>query len=441
VPATLTYHHDRADLTFTWNGGTQIMIRTGNTVPSWGIYPDRIDVREPDLWRSDLLPAHQRPPHRTGADVVLLPFTQEALQETCDAWWEGREITTGRDFAEHSWTTHEFSGRVQVRYRGGPVIEAALTEHCQPVPADSKDWQPIIDLAADDRTPTDVTTDWLYRRTSGWSTGVLEHLGIHAPQQVPDPARYGDHADGSVIAWTIRHLPTQVKADSTWGAWTTWFATTAREVWDAPQGPEQWRNAGIATRPVTDWAPWTYQDTTADGTRFNFLWFGGNCVHITSPDNPRLATLDDSTFLLHPREQATGPLLPWLQEQARQWIANCTTTQTVAQTLASTPGNALRHAPWQIELTGPGLSMHAPYLTEEEAYEVARRARDNAANDQGVTFRSIFRYNDSANGVSNVCVQRWNPEENLWQTHSRPWNKNTPAPDALIPYPSAAPAS
>ncbi|MCX4681669.1 hypothetical protein OG413_41445 [Streptomyces sp. NBC_01433] len=416
MSATLMYHHDRADLTFTWNSSTQITIRAGSTVPHWGVYPDRISVGE-------------------------LPFTLSALRDACDAWWEGREITTGRNFAEHPWTTYEFSGRVQIRYQGGPFIEAVLTEHCQPLPANSMDWQPIIDLAADDRTPTDVTTDWLYRRTNGWTTGVLEHLGIHAPQQVPDSARYGDGTGDSVTAWTIRHLPTQVKADSTWGAWTTWFAATAREVWNAPQGPEQWRNAGIVTRPVADWAPWTYQDITADGTRFNFSWLGGNSVHITCPDNPRLATLYDSTFLLHPREQATGPLLPWLQEQARQWIANCTTTQTLAEILASTPGNSFRHAPWQIELAGPGLSAHAPCLTEEEAYKVARQARDNAANEEGVSFRSIFRYHDSANGVSNVCVKHWNPEENLWRTHSRPWNKNNPAPDALIPYPSAAPAS
>lgn len=415
MPATLTYHHERADLTFTWNSDTGITIRPGKTVPHWGVYPDRISFGE-------------------------LPFTLSALRDACDAWWEGREITTCRSFVERPWTTYEFSGQVQVRYRGGPVIEAALTEHCRPVPADSKDWQPIIDLAADDRTPSDVTADWLHRRTSGWSTGVLEHLGIHAPQQVPDPARYGDGTDDSVIAWTIRNLPTQVKADCTAGAWHTWFATTARAVWEAPDGPAAWRNAGIATRPVTDWVPWTYQDTTADGTRFNFLWFGGNCVHITSPDNPSLATLGDATFLLHPREQATGPLLPWLEDQARQWAANCTTTQNVADILASTPGNALRHAPWRIELTGPGLSRYAPFLTQEEAYEVARRARDNAANGEGVSFRSIFRYHDCANGVSSVCVQRWDPEENLWRTHSRPWKKNNPATDALIPCPGSAPA-
>ena len=412
MPATLTYHHDRADLTFTWTKSAGITIRAGETVPHWGVYPNRISF---------------------GG----LPFTLSALREACDAWWEGSEIHTGHNFAEQPWTTHEFSGRVQVRYRGGAVIEAALTEHCQPVPADSKDWQPIIDLAADDRTPTDVTADWLYRRTNGWSTGVLEHLGIHAPQQVPDPARYGDGTDDSVIAWTIRHLPKQVKADSTWGAWHTWFATTARAVWDAPEGPAQWRNAGIATRPVTDWAPWTYLDATADGTRLNFVWFGGNCIHITSPDNPRLATLNDATFLLHPREQATGPVLPWLQEQARQWAANCTTMQTVAAILASTPGNALRHAPWRVELTGPGLSASAPYLTEQEAYEVARQARDNAAKGEGVSYRSVSSYNDSANGVSHICVKRWNPEEDVWRAHSLPWNKSNPATDALIPYAGA----
>ncbi|MCQ1577243.1 hypothetical protein [Streptomyces parvus] len=391
------------------------MIRTGSTVPYWGVYPDRISFDE-------------------------LPFTFDALRDACDAWWEGREVTTSRNFTERPWTTQEFNGQVQVRYRGGPVIEAALTERYQPVLADSEDWQPIIDLAAADRAPADVTADWLYRRTSGWSTGVLEHLGIHAPQQVPDPARYGDGTEDSIIAWTIRHLPIQAKADSTYGAWNTWFAATAREVWDASEGAAQWRNAGFTTRPVSDWAPWTYQDITADGTRFNFLWFGGNSVHITSPDNPRLATLDDATFLLHPREQATGPLLTWLQEQARNWAANCTTTQTVADTLASTPGNILRHAPWQVELTGPGLSRYAPCRTAEEAYEVARQARDNAADGEGVSFRSIFSHNDSANGVSNVCVQRWNPEESLWQAHSRPWNKNTPTADALTPYPSTAPA-
>ncbi|MFJ5952636.1 hypothetical protein [Streptomyces noursei] len=415
MPATLTYHHDRADLTFTWNRDSAITIRPGETVP-WGAYPERIIF--------------------TG-----LPFTLSALSNACDAWWEGREIHTGHNFAERPWTTHEFSGLVQMRYRGGPVIEAALTEHFQPAPADSKHWRPIVDLAADNRTPNEVTADWLHRRTSGWSTGVLEHLGIHAPQQVPDPARYGDGKHDSVIAWTIRHLPRQVKADSTLGAWHTWLATTARAAWEAPDGLAQWRNAGIATRPVTDWAPWTYQDATADGTRFNFAWFGGNCVYITSPDNPRTATLDDATFLLHPREQATGPLLPWLQEQARQWAANCTTMQTVADILASTPGNRLCHAPWRVELTGPGLSATARYITEEEAYEVARRARDNAAKGEVVSYRSVFRYNDSANGVSNVCVERWNPEENLWRHHSRPWNKHTPTADALVPHPNALPAS
>ena len=411
MTTTLTYQHDRADLTFTWNKGTGITIRTGRTVPYWGVYPSRL------------------------SSFDELPFTQSALRDFCDAWWEGREINTGRDFAEQPWQSWEFNGRIQVRYRGGPVIEAAPTEYGKPVSAYSKDWQPIVDLAADDRTPTTVTADWLDRRTSGWSTGVLERLGIHPLQQVPDPARYGEGTEDSVIAWTIRHLPTQVKADSTWGAWTTWFATTARELWDAPEGPAQWRNAGISRRRVTEWAPWTYRDATADGTRFNFLWLGGNTVHITSPDNPRLATLDNATFLLHPREQATGPLLTWLQEQARQWTANCTAKQSVAHMLASTPGNALRHAPWRVELTGPGLSASAPCLTEEEAYAMARRARDNAAKGEGVSFRSIFRYNDFAHGVSNVCVRRWNREENLWQAHSR----NDPATDALVPCLTAAP--
>ncbi|KOV73376.1 MULTISPECIES: hypothetical protein [unclassified Streptomyces] len=418
MPATLAYHHARADLTFTWKKDTGITIRTGDTVPYWGVYPNAL----------------------SSSRFSELPFTLSALRDVCDAWWEGREINTGQNFAERPWTTYEFSGQVQLRYRGGPVIEAALTEHCQPVPADSTDWQPIIDLAADDRTPTDVTVDWLFCRTSGWATGVLEHLGVHAPQHTPDPVRYGDGTQDSVIAWTIRHLPAQAKADGTLSAWSTWFASTAREVWNAPQGPTQWRNAGITRRPVTEWAPWTYQHSTVNGTRLNFLWFGGNSVYLTSPDNPRLATLDDATFLHHPREQATGPVLPWLQEQAREWAATCTTTQTVADILASTPGYALRHAPWRVELTGPGLSRYAPCLSEEEAYEVARRARDNAAQGEGVCFRSIFRYNDAANGVTSVCVQRRHPEENLWQAHSRPWNKHSPASDALIPRPRAASA-
>ncbi|KNE80148.1 hypothetical protein AB0B04_32275 [Streptomyces xinghaiensis] len=223
MSATLTYRHERADLLFTWNGGTQIMIRTGSTVPSWGVYPGRIDVREPDLWRSDLLPAHQRPPHRTGADVVLLPFTQEALQEACDAWWEGREITTGRDFAEHPWQTTVFGNQVDVRYRGGPVIEAA--------PARTGHWRTVVDLAADGRTPAAVTTAYLSRRIHGWSTGVLEHLGIHTPQPVPDPARYGDGTHDAITTWTIRNLPTQAKADSIIGAWHTWISNTVREAW------------------------------------------------------------------------------------------------------------------------------------------------------------------------------------------------------------------
>lgn len=183
MPATLTHHHERADVTFTWTKNAGITIRPGDTVPYWGVYPNGISFGE-------------------------LPFTLSALRDACDAC-EGRETHTDQNFAKQPWTTHEFSGCVQVRYRGGPVLEAAPTEHWQPVPADSNDWQPIIDLAADDRTPPDVTSYWLYRRTSGWSTGVLEHLGIHAPQQVPDPARYGDGTDDSILAWTIRHLPSR----------------------------------------------------------------------------------------------------------------------------------------------------------------------------------------------------------------------------------------
>ncbi|MGW6145349.1 hypothetical protein [Streptomyces sp. NPDC055140] len=430
MPATLTYHHARADLTFTWDGGTQITIRPGNTVPSWGVYPDRIDIREPDMWRSDLLPTDQRPPHRTGLDVVLLPFTPQALRDACGAWWEGREINTGRDFAQHPWAWDVFGGKVRVRYQGGAAIEAT--------PADSEDWRPVIDLWANDRTPADVTTTWLTRRVDGWTTGVLEQEGICTPQQgAPDPVRHGDRAHDEIVAWTTRSLPTQAKADSITGAWHTWISTTARDVWNAPGGPGPWRNAGIAERPITDRAAWTYQDATADGTRFNFVWRGGKAVHVTSPDNPRLATLDDSTFLLHPREQATGTLLAWLQKQAQQWIAACNT----ANTHVPTPYTTLRHAPWRIVLTGPGLHREAPYLTEDEVYAAARKAQHQAANDQGVTFRSLTSYTDHANGVRGIRVQRRNPDENRWETHSRPWHKNTPAEDALTPYSSGHPAS
>lgn len=422
MSATLTYRHERADLVFTWNGGTQIMIRTGSTVPSWGVYPGRIDVREPDLWRSDLLPAHQRPPHRTGADVVLLPFTQEALRGACDAWWEGREITTGRDFAEYPWQTTVFGSRVDVRYRGGPVIEAA--------PAGTGHWRTVVDLAAGGLTPAAVTTAWLSRRVNGWSTGVLEHLGIHTPQPVPDPARYGDGTHDAITAWTIRNLPTQVEADSIIGAWHTWIGNTVREVWVAPDGPERWRNAGIAERPVTDWEPWTYQDSTADGTRFNFVWCGGRSVYVTSPDTPRRGTLDGSTFLLHPAELAPGPLLPWLEDQARQWIATC----NAAGALTDTPGSLLFHAPWQLFLEGPGVGRHVPFLTKEEAYKAARLARDKAAKGEGISFRSQFAHNDYVSGVRSIRVQRWDSDEGLWRTDNHPWKKYAAAPDALTPY-------
>jgi len=43
-----SFHHDRADVNFSWGGWMQITMRAGHNAPSEA-FPDRFDIREPDL--------------------------------------------------------------------------------------------------------------------------------------------------------------------------------------------------------------------------------------------------------------------------------------------------------------------------------------------------------------------------------------------------------
>ncbi len=313
-----TYRHARADLVFTWDGGCQIKIRAGRTCPGWSVVPDRFDIREPELWRTDLLPEAERPKFPRDFDVVMVPATQEAFEEVCNAWWEGRDIPTGRDFARNPMLIKGMSGHslcaFDVRYTGGASIEAS--------PAGLGDWRPIVDLAADGHTASDVTATWLMGRVDGWIIGVFERLGVVTPQGAPDPTRYGWDSHDQIMRWTTGHLPAMVSASNPSAAWRTWFHSQVRDLWALPDGPEAWRNAGIPVQYVSNCRPLTYERETADGMRWNFVWCGQPYAYVYSPDSDRPVAIEaDCRFLERPGDAADGPVLAWFKQQADAWIA------------------------------------------------------------------------------------------------------------------------
>jgi hypothetical protein len=320
-----TYRHPHADIAFEWDGGTQIKIHTsasygtGGTCPGWGVVPDRVDIREADLWQSDLLPENERPEFPTGGSVVMLDHTQEAFEAACNAWWNGEHIKTSRDFRAHPMVIKGGSGMfvctLDYRYTGGDVIEAS--------PAGLGDWRPIVDLADDNMTPDQVTTEWLYGRLNGWQIGFMQLHGVLG-ERPDDPARYDDGAHDAHLAWVHRWFPGEVAKDCSAGVWRAWLAGRLADGFRRGE-TEQWRNAGIPVQHIAKWSPWTAQRATADGRRWNFVWCGYPYAFVYSPDTDRPTgnTVEACRWILRPQERDLGGMTvrAWLDAQADAFVA------------------------------------------------------------------------------------------------------------------------
>jgi hypothetical protein len=294
----LSFHHERADLHFSWDGWMQIRVRRGEFAPLWG-FPDRFDIGEPDLHDPS-----RHPMYPADGSVHLVPYTQEAFEALCDTWWRGGEICVGlRDYARDPWEMRSWGltqGAFRYRYAGGSHIEAA--------PADTGPWRPLIELAADGRTPSSLSTVWLIERVNGWEKAWLAVHGI-----VND----GDGLDRAIGRWTIAHLPAPGRKGSLAGQFGTWiYRQAAAEL--TGRAWEQRRNLGEYAPPVTRWRPWSTTRDAADGTRWNFWWCGDPYAYVYSPDR-RLNT-EQTHFALHPDEVADGPVTEWLQRRADAWL-------------------------------------------------------------------------------------------------------------------------
>jgi hypothetical protein len=63
------FHHRRADLHFSWDGWMQVRVRAGTNLTR-GLFPDRFDIREPDLRDPS-----RHPMHPTDGSVHFVPET------------------------------------------------------------------------------------------------------------------------------------------------------------------------------------------------------------------------------------------------------------------------------------------------------------------------------------------------------------------------------
>ncbi|ONI88120.1 hypothetical protein ALI22I_20495 [Saccharothrix sp. ALI-22-I] len=295
-----TFYHRLADLYFEWDGWMQVTVRAGEFAPHEA-FPDRFDIREPDLRdpaRHPLLPG--------DGSVHLVPETQEAFEQLCDTWWRGGELCVGvRDYTADPWQVMSYGitqGKFRYRFTGGSHIEVA--------PAEVEVWRPVIDLEADGRTPTTLSTVWLMGRTDGWETAWLEAHGIVDRGRGLSEAR---------TLWTMDRLPAGNSTESIAARFGAWLRTQA--VQDlAGDAWTRWRDLGQRARWVTrDW-PWSTTRQDARGVRWNFWWCGHPVAYVYSPDL-RL-TPEEARFVLRPDEQAAGgSVTRWLEDRADAWVA------------------------------------------------------------------------------------------------------------------------
>lgn len=259
----LIYRDPHADVTFVWDGWMQILIRNGLSVPL-SAWPDRFDIREPDLRRDDL--KAQFPHYPDDPSVHFIPVTLTDLEDTCRTWMRGEHLAAGRrDYTTYPWQGSTYGwilGVLDVRYLGGDSIEAT--------PRGTQNWRPIIDLAHDGHTPLTVATTWLQARVNGWILAFLARHGI-------DTASGDLHA--AVLQWATTTLTHGASAAS---AYSAWLDRTVNDLWTSGD-IETYRNAGGSWRSTAS-RRWYARRTAADGVRWNFLWTGTPFAYAYSPD-------------------------------------------------------------------------------------------------------------------------------------------------------------
>jgi len=288
-PAThqdLVHVDPHADITFHWDGWMQVRISNGTSVP-WSAWPDRFDIREPDLRRDDLKSLF--PHHPDDPSVHFIPVTHANLIDACTTWMQGGYVSAGRrDYTRFPWQGSTYGwivGVLDVRYRGGDTIDAA--------PRGTDAWQPIIDITADGYAPDLVSSTWLRERVDGWILAFLEHYGVDTNSE---------DLDDAVLRWTRHHLPTSSNAMSPAPAWSTWLEKKVTGLWQSGEW-QQHHNAGTAWRSPYE-RPWYEARTAPDGTRWNFLWTGSPFAYAYSPDRP---TSPYDCLLTHRPARGCGP--------------------------------------------------------------------------------------------------------------------------------------
>ncbi|MFE5853158.1 hypothetical protein ACFQ61_08050 [Streptomyces sp. NPDC056500] len=298
----LTYHNEPADLHFSWDGWMQVMVTPGRNAPP--AFPDRFDIREADLRRDDMKDLF--PQYPDDPSVHFVPYTQEAFEALCDAWWRGEELCVGvRDYVKYPWTTRSWGhlkGELEYRYDGGKHITVKRAE------ADNA-WRPLIDVLAEGRSAKTISTSWLSCRTDAWEDAWLKAHGIKDT---------GRGLNDAIVEWTIKNFPWQVDADCIAGAFTSWIRRTIPAEFQGRK-LERFRNLGVTTRYVSEWRPWSTTRQDVDGTRWVFWWCGHPYAYVYSPDF-RLSNAD-CRLVLRPEELAgKTPVVEWLESHADKWI-------------------------------------------------------------------------------------------------------------------------
>ncbi|MFD9964903.1 hypothetical protein [Amycolatopsis sp. NPDC058986] len=311
----LTFHHPDADLHFSWDGGMQILIRSGNSLPA-GAFPDRVDIREPD---------HGTPTH-------LFPWTQAAFDALCDTWWRGSELGAGlRDYAADPWQHRSWGpteGVFRYRYAGGSHIEIAH--------ANIADWYPLIGLDASGRTPGVLSTGWLMERTHGWELAWLAAHGISSPSDDFDDLY------AAIVTWSRAQLPAPGPRDSIMGVFSSWlYRTVAAEF--TTDGWQHHHDRGAARSYVTPERPVTTTRRAQDGTRWNFTWLGHPYACVWSPD--RQLSNGEHYFAGRPSCRERLAAQQWLDEQADTWLHAMQRTGRIPEPVAPRPAPARRRRP------------------------------------------------------------------------------------------------
>jgi hypothetical protein len=292
------FHHERADLHFSWDGWMQIKVWAGGSAPAEA-FPARFDIREPDLRDPS-----RHPMYPDDGSVHLVPQTQEAFETLCDTWWRGGELCVGlRDYAADPWESRSWGitvGALRYRYTGGKHIEAA--------PAEVAAWRPLIALAADGRAPSTLSTEWLMQRAYGWELAWLAAHGV---------SDTGCDVHDAVMAWTVANLPAPNARGSIAGQFDTWIYRQVHEeltseAWEAR------RDIGEYVRHITSERPWSTTRESSDGTRWNFWWCGGSRAYVWSSDQH--VGPDEYVFAKRPDEKADGPTTQWLEHRADAWL-------------------------------------------------------------------------------------------------------------------------